>query len=228
MQMVGVLALGWVLPLLTAAGEQTEAPAAGRSFFQQVDLSFATPSGLTVAVAYTPTFSFFDHRLNAGIGGRFSSFFGGGSVRFPNGDAAQIAAGAKDALTVDQPRSYAFNLMFAIALRLFAGLEVGMNIDLVGVGFGPHVTGEYVSTDPTLSGPQRAGPSRLNLLLFGTHDHGQLDSEFFAAYWSSSWGIRVGASHMSTEYTTDNVLIGNNDRFRASYTRVFASVGYRF
>lgn len=218
-------AVAWILPLVTAAS--AGAAEGADTFFQQLDLSAATPSGFTGALSYTPTFRFFD-RLNTGLGARFSSFFGGEGVAFPNGDPSLIAAGATDRFIVDQPRSYALNLMFAIALRLFAGLEVGMNIDLVGVGFGPHVTGEYVSTDPTLSGPQRAGPSRLNLLLFGTHDHGQLDSEFFAAYWSSSWGIRVGASHMSTEYTTDNGLIGNNDRFRASYTRVFASVGYRF
>jgi len=228
MQMVAVLALGWVLPLLTAAEEQTEAPAVDRWFFQQVDLSVATPSGLTVAVAYTPTFSFFDHRLNAGIGGRFSSFFGGESVTFPNGDAALIAAGAKDALRVDQPRSYAFNLMFAISVRLFDGLEAGMNIDLVGVGFGPEVTGQYTGLDPSLSGAQKASPSPLNLFLFGRHDYGQLDSEFFAGYWMGSWGVRAGVSHMSTEYTTSRPLDGNNNRFRASATRGFVALGYRF
>ena len=220
-------AVAWILPLVTAASVDA-ADGDDRSFFQELDLSAATPSGFTAALSYTPTFSFFDHRLNTGIGGRFSSLFGSESFVFPNGDASLIAAGANDTLTVDHPRSYALNLMFAVSLRLFAGLEVGMNIDLVGVGFGPHMTGEYLSSDPTLSGPQTASPSRLNLLLFGTHDHGQLDSEFFAAYWSGSWGIRVGASHMSTEYTTDKVLVGNNDRFRASYTRVFGAVGYRF
>ena len=220
-------AVAWILPLVTAASAHA-ADGDERLLFQQLDLSVATPSGFTAALSYTPTFSFFNHRLNTGIGARFSSFFGGQGVTFPNGDASLIAAGAKDTLTVDSPRSYALNLMFAISVRLFVGLEAGMNIDLVGVGFGPHVTGNYASADPTLSGPQGARPSPLNLLLFGTHDHGQLDSEFFAAYWSGSWGIRVGASHMSTEYTTDKALAGNNNRFRTSHTRGFAAVGYRF
>lgn len=224
-----MLALGWVLPLLTsAAGHETEAPVTDRLFLQQVDLSVATPSGITAAIAYTPTFSFFDHRLNAGIGGRFSSFFGSGSVVFPNGNAALIAAGAKDTLTVDQPRSYALNLMFAISVRLFAGLEAGMNIDLIGVGFGPEVTGQYAGLEPALSGAQRASPSRLNLLLFGRHDYGQLDSEFFAGYWTGPWGVRAGVSHMSTEYTSSRPLDGNNNRFRASATRGFIALGYRF
>ena len=39
---------------------------------------------------------------------------------------------------------------------------------------------------------RQASPTRFNLLLFGTHDRGQLDSEFFLAYWFGSWGIRAG------------------------------------
>lgn len=218
-------AFAWILPLLNGASADA---ADHRLLFQQLDVSLATPSGFSAALSYTPTLSFFDHRLNTGIGARFSSFFGGDRVVFPNGDASLISAGAKDAFTVDRPRSYALNLMFAISVRLVAGLEAGMNIDLVGVGFGPDVTGEYSSADPTLSGAQRASPSRLNLLLFGKHDHGQLDSEFFAAYWFDPWGVRIGVSHMSTEYTTDRALVGNNDRFRNSSTRAFAAVGYRF
>jgi hypothetical protein len=224
-----VLALGWVLPLLAATpGHDTDAQVGDRLFLQQVDFSIATPSGITAAIAYTPTFSFFDHRLNAGIGARFSSFFGSGSVIFPNGNAALIAAGARDTLTVDHPRSYALNLMFAISIRLFAGLEAGMNIDLIGVGFGPEVTGQYAGLEAALSGAQRASPSRLNLFLFGRHDYGQLDSEFFAGYWVGSWGLRAGVSHMSTEYTSSRLLDGNNDRFRASATRGFVALGYRF
>lgn len=157
--MFATLALGWVLPLLTVStGDQTEASAADRSFIQQVHLSVATPSGFTAAIADTPTFSFFDHRLNVGIGGRFSSFFGNGKVVFPNGNAALIAAGAKDTLTVERPLSYALNLMFAIAVRLFDGLEAGMNIDLVGVGFGPDVTGQYAGFRARFSRTAKSQP----------------------------------------------------------------------
>jgi hypothetical protein len=226
-----VLAARWILPLLLPAAAQATAEnleADHSIFFQQVDVSFAVPSGVTASLSYTPTFRLFGRRLNAGIGGRFSSFFGGQGVVFPNGDAALIAAGAKDTLTVDQPRSFALNLMFAVSVRLFAGLEAGMNIDLLGVGFGPSVTGRYAGSEPGSAGPQEASPSRLNLLLLGRHDHGQLDSEFFAAYWFDSWGVRVGVSHMSTEYTTSRPLDGNNDRFRASATRAFAALAYRF
>src|SRR5258707_9674801 len=108
------------------------------------------------------------------------------------------------------------------------GLRGGRNIGWPGVGSGRGVAGQYAPLDPAFAGPERASPSRLNLFLFGRHDYGQLDSEFFAGYWFGSWGVRAGVSHMSTEYTTSRPLDGNNDRFRASATRGFLALGYRF
>src|SRR5260370_1788896 len=120
-------AVCWILPLLIIATAHASASEnADRLLLHQLDLSIATPSGVTAAIAYTPTFSFFDHRLNAGIGGRFSSFFGSGSVVFSNGNAALIACRARGTLTVDQPRSYALKLMVAVFVRILAGLDAGM------------------------------------------------------------------------------------------------------
>ena len=213
--------------LFAAAGRlaaQEDAPP--RSFFfHQVDLALAAPSGVVVALSYTPTFRFFE-RVGVGVGARATAFLGGDGVRFPVGDAARISAGAKDVLTVDQPRSFAANLFISASLRVWQGFEVGANIDLIGVGFGPGVTGAYAGA--ATSGPQAASPSRLDLLLLGRHDFGQLDSEFFLAYWLGTWGLRAGISHMSTEYTTDRPLDGGNDRFRASATRAFAALAHRF
>ena len=211
--------------LATAGGAWAQEDRSGREFFQQIDLAIAAPSGGVVALSYTPTFRFFE-RANLGVGARATAFFGGDGVRFGVGDAGLISAGAKDVLTVDQPRSFAANLFISASVRLWGGLELGANIDLIGVGFGPGVTGAYAGA--STSGPQAASPSRLDLLLLGRHDFGQLDSEFYLAYWLGPWGLRVGLSHMSTEYTTDRSLDGGNDRFRASATRAFAALAHRF
>ena len=211
--------------LAAAGGAGAQADASTRSFFHEINLSLAAPAGGVVAVSYAPTLRFLE-RGNAGIGVRATAFFGGDGVRFPVGDAARISAGAKDVLTVDRPRSFAANLFISASLRVWRGLEIGANIDLVGVGLGPGVTGAYAGE--ATNGPQSASPSRLGLLLFGKHDFGQLDSEFFLAYWLGPWGVRAGLGHMSTEYTTDRPLDGGNDRFRASATRLFASFGHRF
>jgi hypothetical protein len=197
-------------------------------FFHEIGVALNVPTGVATALSYTPTFVLFDRRLNVGVGARFSSYFGSGGVDYPNGDARLLEIGARNTLNVDAPRTFALNAMFAISARIVAGLEVGMNIDLLGVGFGSGVTGAYSGADPALTGSQRASPTRFNLLLLGRHDRGQLDSEFFASYWFGRWGVRAGASHMSTEYTTDRRLDAGNDRFRASATRFFIAAGHRF
>jgi hypothetical protein len=222
--------IGGVLAALgcfaASVGRADDRPAS--RLFHEVGVALNFPTGVVAAVSYAPSLSLFDRRLNVGLGGRFSSYFDGGGVAYPNGDADLLAAGANNTLTVTRPRNYAINVMFAASVRLHRGFEAGLNIDLLGVGFGPEVTGTYAGTDPGFAGPQRASPTRFNLLLFGRHDRGQLDSEFFLAYWFGSWGVRAGVSHMSTEYTTSRRLDSGNDRFRASATRFFVAGGHRF
>ncbi len=176
--------------LALAAGLATLSCAAARSEtrpFHEVELTIAVPSGVAVAVSYAPMLSLLRDRLHVGVGPRFSAYFDERSVAYPNGDAALLAAGARNTLTVRGPRTYALDLMLAVSARVFSGLELGLNIDLIGVGVGPSVTGDYAGADPGLAGAQRARPTTFNLLLLGTHDRGQLDSEFFAAYWLGAW-----------------------------------------
>ena len=201
---------------------------AGPALFQEVGVAVSFPTGVVASASYTPTLSLLGGRLAVGLGARFSAYFDGGRVAYPNGAADLLAAGARNTLTVSDPRTYATNVMFAASVRLVRGLEAGLDIDLLGVGFGPGVTGAYAGAAPGLAGAQRASPTRFNLLLFGRHDRGQLDSEFFLAYWVGAWGVRAGVSHMSTEYTTARRLDGGNDRFRASATRVFLAGAHRF
>lgn len=213
--------------LLAAPAARAEERQAAR-FRHEASVALSFPTGVVAAVSYAPSLLLFDRRIGVGLGARFSSYFDGGRVAYPNGDAALLAAGARNTLTVRQPRSHALNLMFGISARMYRGLEAGMNIDLLGVGLGPEVTGTYAGSDPSLAGSQRASPTRFNLLLLGRHDRGQLDSEFFLAYFPGSWGVRAGVSHMSTEYTTSRKLDAGNDRFRASATRFFLAGGTRF
>jgi len=220
---VGFAAMS-ALVVASARADESSPP----RFFHELGISASFPTGFVAAASYTPTLSLFDGRFNVGLGARFSAYSDSGGVPYPNGDADLLAAGANNTLTVGEPRNYAANLMFAISARIYRGLEAGLNIDLLGVGFGPEVTGTYAGTDPSFAGPQRASPTRFNLLLFGRNDRGQLDSEFFLAYWFGSWGVRAGVSHMSTEYTTTQELDAGNDRFRASATRFFLAGGYRF
>ncbi len=148
----------------------------------------AFPTGVVSTLSYTPSLSLLDRRLAIGLGARLSAYLDGHGVAYPNGDAQLLAAGARNTLIVAKPQNYAVNVMFAASARVYGGLEAGLDIDLLGVDFGPAVTGTYAGSDPRFVGPQEASPTRFNVLLFGTHDRGQLDSEFFLAYWFGSWG----------------------------------------
>jgi hypothetical protein len=175
----------------------------GPRLVNELGFALAFPTGVVPSVSYLPALTFFGERLHVGLGARFSSYLDEGRVDYPNGDPDLLAIGAQNTLTVDGPRNYALNLMFGASVRIVRGLEVGLNIDLLGVGFGPEVTGTYAGTDPAFAGPQRASPTRFNLL-------------------------RAGVSHMSTEYTTSRELDAGNDRFRTSATRFFLGGDYRF
>jgi len=221
-----VLWLMTAVALLVAPAARAEGDR-GPRVVHEVGVALAFPTGVVPSVSYTPTLTLFGQRLHVGLGARFSSYLDEGRVAYPNGDARLLAIGANNTLTVDGPRNHALNLMFGVSVRIYRGLEAGLNIDLLGVGFGPEVTGTYSGADPAFAGEQRASPTRFNLLLFGTHDRGQLDSEFFLAYWFGAWGVRAGVSHMSTEYTTARTLDAGNDRFRTSATRFFVGGSYR-
>ncbi|HEY7726616.1 MAG TPA: hypothetical protein VH880_14880 [Anaeromyxobacteraceae bacterium] len=174
-------------------------------------------------MSYVPTFPFLGGRLRLGVGARFSAFLSGSGARFEDVDAP----GAIHRLTVDGVRIYALNAMFIATVRLAAGLEAGFDIDLAGAALGPAVNGAYPSADPAFAGTQRARPRRWNLLLLGDRDLGQLDSQFFLAWWPGHFGLRAGLSHEITEYVTSRRLDGGNDRFRSAATRAFLAVAWR-
>ncbi len=70
--------------------------------------------------------------------------------------------------------------------------------------------------------------SSFNLLKGGNPDRGQLDSEFFLAYWwSDRWAVRAGFSHFLSEYTTANRLDFGNDRYRHGANLGFVGLTFR-
>lgn len=131
-------------------------------------------------------------------------------------------------LTVTDPQAYSLNAQFLIRFRAVAGLELGFDIDLVGFAFGPSRTGSYAATDPQFAGAQPASVSGFNLLLGGKADRGQLDSEFYLAWWfTEKWAVRAGLSHFASGYTTDAKLDNGADRYRASQNLGFLAVSWR-
>lgn len=215
--LAAAIALLVLVPALPAGADEPPG-----ILFQEVGFAVDIPTGVVLSASYTPTFRLLDDHLRLGLGARFTSWIGGSDVVFES-----VPDGARYTFTVDPQGVYSLNLMLAASWRIVAGLEVGFNIDLVGVGFGGEVTGVYAGSAP-FSGPQSARPPTFEIFLFGPADQGQLNSELFVAWWFGGWGVRTGISHVITEYVTAQSLDAGNARFRSAITRFFAAAGYRF
>jgi len=188
-----------------------------------VDVSTGFGSGtVTAALGEVSAFGLFGGRLRLGAGPRLLGVFGGDGLAFSTADADLIAAGRTETFPVSGVRTGALNLALSVRVRIVAGLELGANIDLVGVGFG--------RTRPVSSGgiQTEASPPTRNLLALGRKDQGTLDSEFFVAWWfDERLAIRAGASHVETELVTAQPLQDGNDRFRRTSTLFFVAVTFR-
>ncbi|MCB0307857.1 MAG: hypothetical protein KDD48_00680 [Bdellovibrionales bacterium] len=175
--------------------------------------------------SWKPMLGFLDNdRLKVGIGLRYSGFVGDTSVEYKRVDSAYSGTSSYE-LLINDPRASSFNTVFESTFDVWQGFEIGLNIDLFGAGFGKARTGNYVSPSAQ-AGAQVADVPNFNLLLFGKHDKGQLNSEFFVGYrCKNRLGIRAGFSHLITEATSRGPLDGE-DRYRHLGNFWFVSVGY--
>ncbi len=134
-----------------------------------------------------------------------------------------------DTLTVKSLQANSVNISINLQYNLNSKFSFGANIDAVGFTFGKSVTGTYQSSisdaDNTI---QSASPTPFNLLLVSDNDYGTLNSEFYAKYnFNEKIGIRAGYEFLFTEYTTDQKLALDNDRYRAKYQMAFIAITYR-
>jgi len=121
-----------------------------------------------------------------------------------------------DTLTFSKYSVGSFNLSIHLNYRIKTKWEVEFNIDADGVSFGKKQDTKYESNKNTNFGEvQPASPTSLNLLLTSDNDIGSLNSELMARYWfKPTWSIKAGATFIFAEYTTNNKLYLDNDRFR--------------
>jgi len=159
-----------------------------------------------------------------GLGTRVSSFYVFGKTPYTTADASLIGAGRVTTLEINRALTFSANLAFTVLYPLSEKWELGMNIDVVGFGFGSGRDGLYTGQGSSLNGTQQASPSSFNALLGGRTDRGQLDSEFFVVYRFSDFSFRTGWKHFVSEYTTTSSLEDGNRRFRRSSDSIFAAI----
>ncbi|WP_428656950.1 hypothetical protein [Runella sp.] len=135
-----------------------------------------------------------------------------------------------DTLRLAHSQTNALNLVINLEYS-FRKLDVGFNIDAVGVTFGGEQTGTFIakSTGSRFHNTQQsAKPTSFNLLLVSDNDLGSLNSELYARYWlTPKTAIRIGGSFQFTEYTASQKLTFENDRFRNKILMPFVAVSFR-
>lgn len=109
-----------------------------------------------------------------------------------------------------------FNASIHLNYRITPKWEVEFNIDALGLSVGKEQNAAYTtSKSAKYENTQSAKPTLPNVLLTSDNDIGSLNSELLVKYsFKPKWSLQCGASFIFTEYTTQNALYLNNDRFR--------------
>ena len=121
-----------------------------------------------------------------------------------------------DTFYVSHAQNNLLNLSINLQYSIKNKIDIGFNIDAAGLSFGKEVNGKYISyQSPQSNSVHEASPTSPNLLLVSDNDIGALNSELYVRYWfKPKWAIKTGATFLFTEYTTNNKLRLDNDRWR--------------
>jgi hypothetical protein len=165
-----------------------------------------------------------------GTGIRLTSFFGTNS-NFSSappdftGEAKNV-----DTLFASSPSMSSINALINLGYRLNNKLEVGFNIDVIGISFGTKGTPTFISNGKKTA--TTANPTSPNILLVGENDKGSLNSHLYVKYEiSRNVGIKLAYQFLFNELTTETKIQtfpSANDRFRQKSAMVFAGISYSF
>jgi hypothetical protein len=168
-------------------------------------------------------------KFRLGYGLRFSAF--GGSELCYITAPANLTADEEtiDTLHVADPLTMGLSANLHIHYLFTSRLKGGFNIDALGIGFGSSSNATFTSSNNTGEHPTTlsAEPTSYNFLLGFDNDIGHIRSEFFVAYALSekTW-LRSGLEMTFSEYTTEQKLTQNNDRFRYKAMLFFLAASF--
>ena len=202
----------------------------------QVGTSFELGGGIGSSVGSISASGFHNWGLGSkkkfyvGTGLRFTSYFGS-SVNFTTAPADLTADDKNvDTLFAASPSIGSLNLTINLGYRISEKLDVGFNIDAIGISFGPTGTPNYVRNGK--STPTSASPTSPNILLVGDNDKGSLNSHLFVRYKiGEKIGLKLAYQYLFNELTTTTkvqTIPSANDRFRAKSGMIYVGVNYNF
>lgn len=213
--------------------------------YRTADVAVSFGSGFAPALSYGQLYG---KKFKYGFGLRFTSFSGGQAdlTTAP----AKLTAGKEsfaalfeskkinsqlDTLRLSNVQSNSLNLFINLQYSITPKIEVGFNIDAIGLSFGGKQSGTFIAKQTDAQGKtnnnktQTGSPTTLNLLLVSDSDIGSLNSEIYGRYWlNDKLGIRAGLGFQFVEYTTTTKLAFDNDRFRGKFLQPMIAVSYKF
>lgn len=181
-------------------------------------------------------------KLGVGYGLRFTSYFGNNQdfitapARLTSRQTGPQVIFSKtyneslDTLRFENPQINALNIALYFDYKITNRISVEFNIDAFGFSLGGSQNGQLISTlrPGTLSDQQSAKPTSLNVLLISDNDIGSLNSEFLLRYHvTNQLSVKTGFCFLFTEYTSDQKLIFDNDRFRNKVSMALIGISYK-
>ncbi len=206
------LCVATVLPVVAPA----QASATVRPW--DIDVSFGDLARSVSAAKVVGVRSFATNRLNVNWGFRVSAMFGDGIRHLGVGDES-------DSLFVPKMQLLTANAMIGAGVKLADNIELGVNVDLVGLTLGTDRGGLLVNPGTQLV---TVAPVWFNAFGFGSdRTRGSLNSQLFLLYdVSDEWKIRIGYSNLWTDYALQNPVQGSPTRFRSTLPGIF--IGGRY
>ncbi|TAF66027.1 MAG: hypothetical protein EAZ55_07385 [Cytophagales bacterium] len=155
-------------------------------------------------------------KFSIGYGLRFS-FFEGRALNYISAPPLLAADQSKQAQWYLNDAQVNFlNLEIHLHYQLLPRIELGFNIDALGLSWGAPKEGILNLNNGTQQ-LHRGTPTAYNILLIGNADVGSLNANSYIVYRvNQHWGVGLSYSHLYTEYTLDQKVVANfeNDRFR--------------
>lgn len=155
-------------------------------------------------------------KFGVGYGVRYTGNFGSNSNFLTAPAKLTKSVNNMDTISFRQHAINSINIALYLQYLVFKKLAIEFNIDAVGFSFGPDQIANYNSNKRTnQTDRQVASVSGFNALLVDDNDIGSINSEFLIRYqFSSRVSLKAGMSYIYTEYTTNNKLFADNNRFR--------------
>ncbi len=137
-----------------------------------------------------------------------------------------------DTISFAKHQVNSLNLAVYLQYFLTKNLAVEFNIDAVGFSFGSNQTADYNSSkraqSPNQATSQGAKVTGFNALLTSDNDLGTLNSEILLRYQiTNNLKFKLGATFVFTEFTTENSLFLDNNRFRNKSFQPMLGLSYQ-